>query len=118
MQCIFSVFVDLSSEHSIIYLAILFGMATLCTNQVLLTDKAMLLEHLSLLEITKNLDSFVSGGAKKFLYTGPKKGGEEEEDVPWNFNTKSQKQSKYHCLCVNALSGSPHSSADRTRSIN
>lgn len=34
-----------------------------------------------------------AGGAKKFLYTGPKKGNEEEEDdLPWNFNSKNQKQ--------------------------
>ncbi|KAL4232859.1 hypothetical protein ACF0H5_007546 [Mactra antiquata] len=33
------------------------------------------------------------GGAKKFLYTGPKKGNDDDDDdMPWNFNTKNQKQ--------------------------
>ncbi|XP_060587018.1 uncharacterized protein LOC132742587 isoform X2 [Ruditapes philippinarum] len=31
------------------------------------------------------------GGAKKFLYTGPKKGNDDvEDDLPWNFNAKKQ----------------------------
>lgn len=30
-----------------------------------------------------------SGGAKKFLYAGPKKGDEDDnDDLPWNFNSK------------------------------
>ncbi|XP_045195264.2 probable cyclin-dependent serine/threonine-protein kinase DDB_G0292550 isoform X1 [Mercenaria mercenaria] len=31
------------------------------------------------------------GGAKKFLYTGPKKGNDDDDDdLPWNFNAKKQ----------------------------
>ena len=30
--------------------------------------------------------TYISGGAKKFLYSGPKKGDEEDEELPWNFN--------------------------------
>ena len=44
--------------------------------------------------------SYVSGGAKKFLYTGPKKDTEEEEELPWNFNSKQQKQGRKHPTCT------------------
>jgi len=37
--------------------------------------------------------SFTAGGAKKFLYSGPKKNTEEEDDLPWNFGSKPQKTS-------------------------
>ncbi|KAH3738328.1 AAC-rich mRNA clone AAC11 protein-like isoform X2 [Dreissena polymorpha] len=39
------------------------------------------------------------GGAKKFLYSGPKKSQEEDEKNPWTFNTKAQKPN-------NAVNGS------------
>ncbi|XP_052810825.1 uncharacterized protein DDB_G0283357-like isoform X2 [Mya arenaria] len=31
------------------------------------------------------------GGAKKFLYSGPKKNTDVEDDLPWSFNSKPQK---------------------------